>query len=433
MDKTSPLPIFVRSAPLILLALALLAASAQAEDWPQFRGARGDGIAAETDLSRSWPGDGPPELWRRPLGEGFSALTIAGDQLFALFADGDDEVVASFRIDDGTEVWRRRAGEKFLDHWGNGPRATPAVDGGTIFAMNSNGNLLALRAEDGESVWEVDLTARFGSPNRPVEAGDGAPPGHAGGAPYWGYCSSPWVEGDLLIVYTGAGNGNSLVALDKNTGETRWGRLDHHSSYSSPYAATLAGQRQIVTAMANEIVSLTPDGDLLWRHPWARFNVSQPVLVPPDKLFFSSSNDVGGLLLAVRETSEGLAVEEVWREPRMRNTWQSSIAYGDAILGFDNATLKMLSADGEVLWAKRGLGKGSLVLADDLLFLLSDRGVLTVAEWSLEGFQQLSQKTVLSGATMTAPVVAQGKLFLRDHQEMVCLDLRPGPDAEVSP
>ncbi len=400
-------------------------AQARAQDWPQFRGPQGTGIADEAGLARSWAQSEPTELWRRPLGAGFASLVVAGDQIYALFADGDDEVAAGFRVADGTEVWRRRIGKTFVDHWGNGPRSTPVIAGGSFYALASNGALHALRAADGQTIWEVDLEARFGSPNRPVEFDEGAPPGHVDMGPYWGFCSSLLVEGELLIAYTGSGDGNTLVALDRSTGEQRWGRLDHRTSYSSPFTVTIGGQRQIIVTVAGEIVSLSPSGELLWRHPWARFNVSQPVFIPPDKLFFSSSNDVGALLLAVGAGST--AALEVWRQPRMRNNWQSSVAHQDAIVGFDNATLKLLSLGGEIVWAKRGLGKGTLVLADDLLFLLSDRGVLTMAEWSLEGFRQVGQRQVLSDTTMTAPTLAQGKLFLRNHQEMVCFDLKQKP------
>ncbi len=433
MDNTLPRPRFRVAVPSnpnlpagLVVALILCSVAAQAADWPQFRGPQGDGIAPAAGLARSWGDGGPPELWRRPMGEGFSALTIAGDQLYTLFAEGGDEFVASFRVADGSEVWRRQAGKKFIDHWGNGPRATPAVDGDTVFALASNGALYALRTTDGQPIWEIDLEARFGSPNRPASADEGSM-AQQGLMPYWGFCSSPLIEGDLLIVYTGAGKGNSLVAFDKTTGEVRWARMDHRSSYSSPFAVTIGGQRQIVVAMAEEIVSLTPAGEVIWRHPWARYGVAQPVFMPPDKLFFSSANDIGALLLALRDTAEGTAVEEVWREPRMRNNWQSSIAHGGAIVGFDNATLKVLSAGGEVLWGKRGLGKGTLALADDLLFVLGDKGVLTIAEWNLESFHQLSRQTVLNGTTLTAPSVAQGKLFLRGQEEMVCFDLEPRP------
>ena len=402
---------------IVFFILLAGSAAAPAQDWPQFRGPHGAGIAGESGLTRNWTNDGPTELWRRPLGEGFASLTVVEDQLYTLFAENDDEYVAGFRVADGTEVWRRWVGEKFVDHWGNGPRATPAVDGDVVYALASNGALIALRAGDGHTLWEVDLAARLGSP----APNAGAAPGKGPLSPYWGFCSSPLVEGDLVIVYTGSGGGNSLVALDKRTGETRWGALDHASSYSSPTAVTLGGRRQIVVAMAGEIVSLSTAGELLWRHPWGRFNVSQPVFVAPDKLFFSAPNDVGAVLLKV----DGKTVEEVWREPRMRNNWQSSVFYRDSIIGFDNATLKALSAESaDVLWAERGLGKGTLVVADDLFFILSDRGVLTLAEWRPEGFRLAGQRTIFDGTTMTAPSVARGKLFLRNHKEMVCLDLK---------
>lgn len=409
---------------LVLTTGLCAAVESRGGDWPWFRGPQGSGIAQEEGLARSWPDGGPAVAWRRPLGEGFAAVSVAGDGLYTLYAEGDAEYAARFRVADGEEVWRRRIGEKYMDHWGNGPRSTPVVDSGTVYALGSYGSLFALRAESGEVIWQLDLVAEFGHPNRPTLFDAGVQSGDVPLGPYWGYCSSPLIEGDLLIVYTGAGEGSSLVAFDKASGETRWRRFDHLLSYSSPFAVTVGGRRQIVVAMAQEIVSVDLAGELLWRHPWARFNVSQPVFLPPDKLFFSSANDVGAVLLAVRGSDdEGIRVEELWREPRMRNSWQSSIAHRGAIVGFDNATLKFLSAEGETLWARRGLGKGTLALADDLLFVLGDRGVLTVGEWSREGFREAGRAEILTGKSLTAPTVAQGKLFARNHQELVCVDL----------
>ncbi len=396
----------------------------QGDDWPQFRGPQGSGISPQVGLLRSWPEGGPEILWRRPLGEGFSAISVFGDRFFTLYARDSDEYAASFRVADGSEVWRRRIGEKFIDHWGNGPRATPAVDGETIYALSSYGGLFALRAADGEVIWQIDLTQRFGDPNRPVHFDAGAPAGAVPLGPYWGYCSSPLIEGDLLLVYTGAGHGNSLMAFDKRSGEVRWSRFDHLSSNSSPVAMTIGGRRQIVVAMAHEIVSVQPSGEVLWRHPWARYNVSLPAFLPPNKIFFSSPNDVGAALLAVHPDAEGNRVEEIWRNPRMRNNWQTSVGYQGSVVGFDRATLKSLAQSGELQWAKRSLGKGTLVLADDLLFVLSDQGVLTLTEWSTESYRETGRMKVFAGPSYTAPAVAQGRLFLRNTEEMVCLNLK---------
>ncbi|MCP3964268.1 MAG: PQQ-binding-like beta-propeller repeat protein [bacterium] len=412
----------------LALAACLLAPShGHGEDWPQFRGPDGTGISDQAGLLRSWPEGGPEVLWRRPLGEGFAGISVVGERLFTLWSVDGKEVAGGFRVADGSELWRLEVGEKFVDHWGNGPRATPVVEGEVVYSLASGGGLFAVRAADGEVLFKVDLEARFGTPNRPVQFDEGAPTGAVPLGPYWGYCSSPLIEGNLLIVYTGAGDGKSLVALDKRTGETLWRRYDHLTSYTTPVAMTLAGQRQIVVAMSHEIVSVSPSGEPLWRHPWARYNVSQPVLLPPDRLFFSSANDIGALLLRVLRQGDGFEVEEVWREPRMRNNWQSSLGYRDSILGFDNATLKLLAADGATVWAHRGLGKGTLVLADDLLFLLGDRGRITLAEWSTERFVEAGSMQVLGGMTLTSPTVAQGKLFLRNHEEIVCLDLKAPP------
>lgn len=418
----------------LLSALAvtvLLQPAAHAEDWPQFRGPERSGSAAAEGLLESWPEDGLKVVWRRPLGAGFSGVAVVGESLFTLFAEGDSEVAGSFDAKDGAERWRRVIGETFVDQWGNGPRATPTVDGELLYAVSSKGQLHALRAATGEVVWKVDFPAELGkaerslpAPNAPV---DGPP------SPDWGHCSSPLVEGDLVIAFTAAGSGKSLAAFDKRTGELRWSRFDHAHAHASPIAVTAAGRRQIVLTMAEEILGVSLDGELLWRHPWAVFSIASPLFVPPDRIFVSAPNDVGALLLRLVPGEApggegdvgGFRVEEVWREPFMRNNWQSSVVRGDSIVGFDNATLKTLStADASLRWAQRGLGKGTLVLAGELLITLSDQGRLTAARFSPEAFERLGQMQVLNGPTWTAPSPAGGKLYLRNHEELVCLDLR---------
>jgi outer membrane protein assembly factor BamB len=186
----------------------------------------------------------------------------------------------------------------------------------------------------------------------------------------------------------------------------------------------IAGQRQIVQVMPQEIAAVSPSGEVLWQFPWVQFNISQPVFVAPSMIFASTGNDVGAVLIEVADQDSGFNVEPRWRQRQMRNSWGSSVFHGGHIYGFDNATLKCLDAESaEVRWAKRGLGKGSLIVGDGLLIVLSDQGMLAVAEATPEEYRELGRMKVLEGPTWTAPSLSRGKLFLRNHRGMVCIDL----------
>ncbi len=237
-------------------------------DWNHFRGPSRTGVSRISGLQRSWPEGGPKILWKRPLGDGFSAISTAGENLYTLYAAGDDEFVGCFRIADGSEVWRARLGPKYLDEWGDGPRSTPIIDGGLVYALGTSGRLLALDSETGDLAWQVDLTATYGQSKGRFSMEEMLPEDVSHTAEF-GHCISPLVEGDLLLVYTGAGEGKSLAALDKRTGETRWTAFDRGSGHSTPIAVTIGGQRQIVQVMPFEIAAVGLSGETLWSFPWA--------------------------------------------------------------------------------------------------------------------------------------------------------------------
>ncbi len=404
---------------------AAIADSRAARGWTEFRGPNRSGISAETGLLRSWPEEGPREIWRRELGEGFSGISVSGERFFTLFAVGEDEFMGGFLVADGREIWRLRIGAKFHEINGNGPRSTPTVDGETVYGLGALGHLVAVRAATGEVIWEVDLPQKYAfyGPQIGVEPTPGI---HQ--TPLFGYACSPLVEGELLVVETGSGGGRSYVAFDKRTGETRWTALNKTGiSYSSPVPATIHGRRQILALRPGELVSLLPDGQLYWRQPWAVRTISQPIFVPPDKIFVSTiDHEVGAMVVRVRSVDGRVSPKILWQSRIMKNYWSSSVAYQGSIYGFDNATLRCIAADtGELHWAKRGLGKGSLVIADGLLILLSDRGLLALAEASTESYQEKSRVRIFEGErTWTPPALAGGKLFVRGVTEVVCLDLK---------
>ena len=397
---------------LLSLSLALLAAGpAAALDWPQFRGVNRDGVSAETNLPRSWPAEGPPVVWKRAIGEGYSGISVAGDRLYTMDSDGTTEYVLALQAGSGKEVWRVAAGPKLVDGMGNGPRTTPTLDGGTVYAMGSHGRLLALKAADGATIWEVDLPQTFGAKR-----------------PNWGYSGSPLIDGDLLILEVGGKDNRGVVAFEKATGKVRWGALDGDAAYASPVVMTIGGIRQyVVTRRAgSQTVALRTDGSVLWTHPGPFTVIASALFVPPDKVYVSGGDDAGAVLMRIHTEGDKATVEELWKTRAMKNHFNNAVLVGDHIYGFDNATFKCFSvARGEQTWASRGLGKGSLVAADgDLLIVLSDQGTLLLVEATPNSYTELARFQAMEGKAWTAPTLANGRLYLRDEDEIVALDMK---------
>ncbi len=409
-------------------AVAEPGAESGAREWSQYLGPERNAIADDTGLVRSWPAEGPKVLWRKELGEGFSGVTVAGDLLYTMFADEERDFAAALRIADGSEVWRRDVGKKFFDEWGNGPRATPTLDGDVAYVLASLGGLYALDRHTGEIRWQLDLAQHY-----PVAGGPGRlaavmPPDARIDPSEFAHAASPLVVDDRLIVYTGAAEGNTLLAVDKHTGEVLWGTADNLAGFSSPTLLTLAEQRQIVTVLHTELLAVSPAGETLWKHPLG-VTMTQPVAIAPDKVLATATFDVGAMLLQVRPGAEQWTVEPVWNQRLLRHGWCTPVVHDGHVYGFDHATMRCLSLEtGEVVWSHRGLGKATMVLADGLLIVLTDRGRVVLAEASSEGFEPSGAMDVFEGPSWTPPTVARGKLYLRNQHELVALDLQePAP------
>lgn len=394
---------------MVVLVAGLVGAPARAGDWPQFRGPSRDATAEEKNLLGSWPAAGPREVWRRPIGAGYSAVSAVGKQLFTMAAEGEREWLLCLDAATGESLWSTDVGPSQPSDLGDtGPRTTPLVDGDRVFGASSAGTLYALDSKNGAIVWQR---------------------GFEGPAPRFGYAVSPLLDGDLLIVETGGSEEQAgVVALDKATGEERWTALTGPSGYSSPIVVELAGVRQYVffRRVGNEVVSLSTDGKLLWKHPTAALAViTTPIHFPPDRIFVASADDgFGGSMLRISREDEEFVVEELWNEPHMRNHFSTSVLVGEYLYGFDNGTFRCLdAATGEQQWAKRGLGKGSLVAAGETLFALSDGGALVMLEATPERYEELGRTTAMTGRAWTAPSLANGRLYLRDFDEIVSYDL----------
>ena len=409
-----------------IAAILLFAATAQAADWPQWLGPERNGVSGETGLMQSWPATGPVVQWRVPLGKGFSGISIADGRIYTMYAAAGDEYAICLDAQTGEKIWRHRTGPYYKEsQGGDGPRSTPTVDGATVYVLSATGNIYSLTTAHGALIWKKDLTAEFDSE-----------------VPKWGFSTSVLVEGDLLLLEAGGVDGNfvvdmvidrttstTAVALDKATGNTVWTALDEKMSYSSPVAFTAAGQRQAVFFTAYSLTGLAlEDGRQLWQLPWkTRWDVSAstPIFIPPDKLFISTGDDSGAAVLQVTGSGDDIAVEKIWQNKKMKTHFGTAIHYQGHLYGFDKSVLKCLDATtGEEKWKTRGYGKGSLLIADGHLFILGEEGQLGLVEATPETFREKSKSQIFNGRCWTVPSIADGRIYARDENEIVCLDVR---------
>jgi len=394
------------------LTLILLVGSGMvlAGDWPQFRGPNRDGISEETGLMVRWPESGPEVLWRTALGDGYSGISLAKKRIYTMFGKGADEFVVCLDAVSGEEIWRFRSDDQWKDTQGNGPRATPTVDGAFVYAVSANGKLYALAAKDGKQVWQHDLRKEYRAK-----------------IPRWGMSGSPLVEGNMLLVEVGA-NDALFVAFNKKNGKEIWRSEGGKAGYTAPLAFTSNGVRQVIFFAARAVYSVSPeDGAVHWKLPWKTdwdVNAAMPIFIPPDKLFISSGYNTGSALLRVKGGSGAVAVEEVWRNPEMKNQFSSSVLHGNHLYGFHNKILQCLDVKtGEMKWRMRDLGHGSLIYADGHLIVLGERGQLVLIEATPEEYREKGRVQIFRGKTWTLPTLSGGKLYLRDEKELLSLDI----------
>jgi outer membrane protein assembly factor BamB len=398
-------------ATILLPILVLLAAvGARAADWPQFRGPARDGVSLETGLVDGWGASGPTELWRIPIGAGYSSISVVGDRLFTMDSDGGHEFVVALDTATGREVWRVEVGDLFENDYGNGPRSTPTHADGVLYAMSSLGRLSALSAENGEELWRRELREEFGS-----------------ALPNWAFATSPLVLGEAVIVELGGADDRTVGAFDRATGELRWTGGSGDIAYSSPIVVPFNGVTQIVFLTKSGLSALSADGETLWSSefvPELGIKPAPPVFVPPDLIFVSASYDGGAKVVRLAAEGESVGVEDVWEHTLMRNHFNGSVAVDGHLCGFDKAFLKCIdAANGEQTWVRRGLGKGSLIKADGKLIVLGERGKLALFDADPAVAREQASHQVLTGRCWTQPTLAGGRLFLRNGSEMVALDL----------
>ena len=398
-----------------LAALALCASvTMQAlEDWPQWRGPHRDGLSAEKNLLKSWPQGGPPLAWKAGgAGEGYSSFAVAGGRIFTLGARGDREYVVALDAATGKRLWEVDHGRRFTNDRGDGPRSTPTVDGGRLYVFGASGDLSSLDPASGKIGWTVNVIREFGGQNIK-----------------WGFSESPLVSGDRIIVSPG-GSGSGIVAVNKATGKLLWKAEADTAGYSSAVLHEIGGVRQAIVFTGQRALGLDiANGHVLWSYDRVAnrvANIATPI-ARGNHVFLSSDYGTGAALLELTPSAGALSAREVYFTREMRNHHASSVLIGGYLYGFSSAILTAMKFDtGEVAWRDRSVGKGSLVFADERLYLFSERGVAALVEATPSGYREHGRFTLETGSlpTWTHPVVANGRLLLRDQDTVYAYDVR---------
>lgn len=395
---------------IIFLCLSAEAAAQVGGNWPQWRGPNRDGISKETGLLKQWPAEGPPLVWKAvAVGRGYSSMALANGRLFTMGLRADREYVIAFDVATGKEVWATPHGNAYRDSRGDGPRGTPTVDGNNLYALGGNGDLSCLDAKTGRIVWAINVLTKFGGENT-----------------NWGISESPLVIDDKLLINAG-GPGASIVALNKKDGSLIWKSQSDKAGYSSAMPVQIGNTTQVVFFTHHRAVGLDlKDGKLLWEYARPAndtANVATPV-VRGNRVFISSDYGTGAGLVEIK--ADGKA-QEVYFTKDMRNHHSSSILIGDYLYGFSSGILTAMRFDtGEVAWRDRSVGKGSLVYADGNLYALSENGVVGLIEATPAGYREKGRFRIQQDSlpTWTHPIIAGGRLYLRDQDTIYAYDVR---------
>ena len=378
-----------------------------AATWPGFRGPNRDSIIRGVKIETNWSLHPPIELWRQPVGPGWSSFAVGDGLLYTQEQRGEDEIVACYRLNTGEPVWKHQDPVRFWEsNAGPGPRGTPTLHQGRVYTFGATGVLNTLNAQTGAVLWSrqaaTDTKAKL---------------------PEWGFSSSPLVEGDRLIVATSG----ILTAYDLATGAPRWTGPTEGGGYSSPHALEIGGVRQIVFMSGAGATSVNPaDGKVLWQHPWKGFPIVQPAQLPDGDLLISTGDTNGVRRLQITRDQATWTVQERWSSTRLKPYFNDYVVHRGHAFGFNSGSLACIDlADGERKWKGGRYGAGQLVLlADqDVLLVLSEQGDLALVSAATTDFTEFARLKALEGKTWNHPVLAGNVLLVRNDREMVALKL----------
>ena len=418
----------LKTAMLVALAASPFPYRAQAVDWTQFRGPNHDGTSPEKIVT-AWPEGGLRQIWKTPLKDGFSALTVADGKAFTLVrreVDGaDQEACVALEAKSGRELWSTPLGVAQYDgggdkgapdnDGGDGPRSTPTYDEGKVYTYSSRMVLQCLDAGTGRPVWACDLIKEHGGRNI-----------------HWESAASPLIDGDLVFV-AGGGSGQALLAFDKHDGHVVWQGQNDMMTHSTPIAVTLLGRRQVIFYTQSGLVSVAPKtGAVLWRYPF-RYSGSAAIspVVSGDLVYCSAGYGIGSSACRVSKSGEGFVATRAWYQPFnvIASHWSTPVCANGYLYGiygqakFGQAPLKCVEmATGRVVWSHDGFGPGGCTLVNGHVLVLSDAGDLVLVKATPSAYTEVGRCHVLAGKCWNYASISNGRIYARSTKEGVSLD-----------
>jgi outer membrane protein assembly factor BamB len=398
-------------------------------DWPQILGPNRNGIYTGPEIVPSFPRTGPPQLWIRNVGAGFSGPVVSGDRLILFHRVNNRETVEAIETSSGKTAWTFDYATSYRDDFGfdEGPRAVPVIAAGRVFTHGADGWLHGIDFATGKMLWSVDTRRVFDAPKG-----------------YFGVASSPVVDGNRVLVNVGGktgiggglgspkpGEGGGIVAFDAATGKTVWTATADEPSYSAPIIADINGQHTAVFFTRTGLVAVDPsNGKVLYQFRWrarmaASVNAATPI-VTNNQIFLSSSYSTGAVLLKVANN----AVTPIWSgDESMSNHYSTSVLKDGYLYGFDGRqefgqTLRCVElATGTVMWNVDGFGAGTLLIAGDTLVITRESGELALAPASPKAFRFSARAQLLKGVVRAYPALANGRYYVRNERQLAAYDL----------
>ena len=379
-------------------------------EWPGFRGSARDGTVHGVKLETDWSTTPPVKMWHRPIGPGWSSFAVQGDLLFTQEQRGEEEMVVAYRVNTGEPVWRHRDAVRFWEsNGGAGPRGTPTLHNGRVYALGATGILNVLDARNGAVIWSRNAASDSGKQ-----------------IPMWGFSSSPLIVHDMVVV-AAAGK---LAAYELATGKPRWFGPNGGGGYSSPHLATIGGIEQIVFLSAAGATGINlADGKQLWQYAWPGTPILQPALTAEGDVLVSSGDAMGGMgirRLAVTHAADSWSVAERWVSSGLKPYFSDFVVHNGHAFGFDGRILSCIDLkDGTRKWKGGRFGQGQLVLLpdQDLLLVLSEEGELGLVSATPDKFTEVARLPGIEGKTWNHPVLVRDTLLVRNDQEMAAFRL----------
>jgi outer membrane protein assembly factor BamB len=410
----------MRAAPWIaalVISTWCTAENAFAVDWPNWLGPNRNGSSPETGLLTKWPKEGPKVLWKVPGGDGYSAVAVADGRAITLVQHDDKEWCLALDAVKGTKLWEKEISSAYKNQYGNGPRSTPAIDGSLVYAQSVTGPFVCLEAGSGKIVWKVDVLKDFGVKNLT-----------------WGLSASPLVEGNLVYAIPGA-PGAGVVAFKKTNGDVAWKSGSDKAAYASPAIAVVGGKKQLIVFNAEALEGMDAEsGKELWRIPWKTefdVNICTPLIID-DLMFVASGEHVGSTMFQFKDGKPVVLWESKGKKDQVMTTYWANAVHQDGYLyGLSGEFDKRIDLNcvelktGKLMWSRKDFGKGAITLADKHLWMTTKKGDLVLAHANPKDYMEDARVPNFLGENRTVPTIANGRLYLRDLQQVYCLDIRP--------